>query len=393
MRMSLHSTINPRLTDCTDVYAEITCIDISPCSRFVACGSTHHTMTADGFCLTQNKHYHVKILSSDTFDVIKSFEDVHADAINSIKFSHNGKLLASVSADKSICIWDVETWDQRINQLLHSSFIHTVQFTHDDLTVITTSFDNIIKFSHLHRNIDGRVDKIDEIRALQSISYALAISQSPNNEHVAFSSEDNNEDCVTICNINDCNIVARLSIFINYGILYSIDGNSLICSSRLHNGIDVYDTRLNYTMNNTITTGHLDRVVQIDHLPDKKHIFTTSLDKSLRIFNCKTWNPIAVMQFGGFIHIKTVAWSNNCKHLFVGHIIDAIYSETNVYTMCKWSDHNNIHFNNIIVSLIFYLVSIFDQGYFDVLPVEMFMEIAEQTVMLILGCHISFNFK
>ncbi len=49
---------------------------------------------------------------------------VHSGWVNSIAFSHDSKLLASGSADKTVIIWDTATWQPQQTLWGHSSWIN-----------------------------------------------------------------------------------------------------------------------------------------------------------------------------------------------------------------------------------------------------------------------------
>jgi WD40 repeat protein len=62
-----------------------------------------------------------------------------------VSFSHDGKILATGSLDKTVKLWNVETGKEIRTLLGHQYSVESVSFSHDDKILATGSDDNTIK--------------------------------------------------------------------------------------------------------------------------------------------------------------------------------------------------------------------------------------------------------
>ena len=69
----------------------------------------------------------------------------HSDAVNSVSFSPDGRILASGSSDRSVKLWDVESGE--VIHLLrgHYNWVNSVSFSPDGTKVASGSWDKTVK--------------------------------------------------------------------------------------------------------------------------------------------------------------------------------------------------------------------------------------------------------
>ena len=65
----------------------------------------------------------------------------HRDFINSLAFDNNGKLLASGSSDRTIKLWDLQTYKLKSTLKGHKYSVLSVAFNNDGLILASGSRD------------------------------------------------------------------------------------------------------------------------------------------------------------------------------------------------------------------------------------------------------------
>jgi len=86
----------------------------------------------------------VRLWDPATGAVLQTLEG-HTYAIDSVAFSHDGKLLASISDDETVRLWDPATGAVLQTLEGHTAYIDSVAFSHDSKLLASASDDEIVR--------------------------------------------------------------------------------------------------------------------------------------------------------------------------------------------------------------------------------------------------------
>ncbi|RYP18641.1 hypothetical protein DL767_009786 [Monosporascus sp. MG133] len=86
----------------------------------------------------------VRIWSAVTGELQQTLEG-HTDSVNSVAFSHDSKLVASASGDKTVQIWSADTGELQQTLEGHNDSVNSVAFSHDSKLVASASDDKTVR--------------------------------------------------------------------------------------------------------------------------------------------------------------------------------------------------------------------------------------------------------
>ncbi len=161
----------------------------------------------------------VRVSDGQTLRILRG----HADYVNYLAFSHDGKLLASASKDKTIALWDPVGGRVLRTMTRHNAPVKVVLFSADDRQLISIGADRVVRF---WRTADGI--QIGQIEGdLAGPAYKIAVS--PTGSLVAMT-QDNQ---IQILNLADGKLVRTLTGHqaIVTDLEFSPDGKTLASSS------------------------------------------------------------------------------------------------------------------------------------------------------------------
>src|SRR6266536_872884 len=106
----------------------------------------------------------------------------HSSGVNSVAFSHDSKLLASASSDRTVKVWDAATGSLQQTLEGHSGEVYSVAFSHDSKLLASASSDRTVKVwdaatGSLQQTLEGHSDKVNSVafshdsKLLASASY------------------------------------------------------------------------------------------------------------------------------------------------------------------------------------------------------------------------------
>ncbi|KAI9778094.1 MAG: hypothetical protein M1839_008398 [Geoglossum umbratile] len=128
----------------------------------------------------------VKMVSKaeDNWDACRSILKDHSDPVRAVTFSPNGQLIASVSSDKTVRLWETSTGSCRSTLEGHSGWVSAVAFSPDGQLVASASNDKTVRLwetamGSCRSPLEGHSETVS------------AVAFSPDGQLVASASADN----------------------------------------------------------------------------------------------------------------------------------------------------------------------------------------------------------
>ncbi|MGE0883455.1 MAG: AAA-like domain-containing protein [Blastocatellales bacterium] len=243
----------------------------------------------------------VHLWDTKTQQLVRSFKG-NKDVVWGIAVSHDGKMLASASQDKTIKIWDVSTGQELKTLFGHESFVNGVIFSPDDRSIASCSLDGTAKIWDV--NTGREIHSFNNNQGLNVYSIVF----SPDGHELATANDDGTIrvwDTVTKKQL----LLLSCSNSI-YAIRYSDDGKKLAYGGM--NGIGVlYDLE---TQKEIVTfKGHVGEITHICFFPDGKRIATGGGDGFVKIWSIETGQELLSIKHD--TNILGMAISNNGRVL------------------------------------------------------------------------------
>lgn len=207
----------------------------------------------------------------------------HSDTVFSVAWSRDGKLLASSSDDEKVILWEA-TDGTRIRALSgHTSGVVNVTWLPDNQTLASGGGDKTIRFwnsatGELIYNLEGHN------------AWIRQLTVSPNGETLASASYD---ATIRLWDLNSRNCVAVLEGHNDrvHSAVWS-PGGRLLASASADSSIRIWDA--SGTPLRTLE-GHSGAVYDLSFSYDGRYLASKSLDNSVRIWNCDNWTCVSVL--------------------------------------------------------------------------------------------------
>ncbi len=224
----------------------------------------------------------------------------HNSHVLTVKFSPDGKALASGSSDNTIKLWNAENGREIISLRGHEA-ISSVDFSPDGAILASGSDDNTVKLWNIK---DGSI-----IKTLKGHSHnVLSVNFSPNGKILASGGFDKT---IKLWDIKDGDLVRELkghrkSIL---SIDFSPDGKILASGSE-DRTIKLWNAE-DGSMIKTLK-GHFHHISSVNFSPDGKILASGSFDNTVKLWNVGDGSEIATLE-GHSHHILSVNFSPDGK--------------------------------------------------------------------------------
>ena len=121
----------------------------------------------DGTQLAVASTIGIWIYDAETREEVKLLS-IQTDFLRTVKYSPDGKKLASGTYESTIKIWDVKTGDEKHTLKGHDGFVHSTTFSPDGKTLVSGSRDEFIIFWNLENSepitiLPGHIGSVDSL--------------------------------------------------------------------------------------------------------------------------------------------------------------------------------------------------------------------------------------
>jgi hypothetical protein len=246
-----------------------------------------------------------KILRWDLNGNVKSYHTLHNNPINRyMAVSPNGRWLANATLTSAIQIFNLNSPNEPDLKQGHKSWVSVLAFTADSKGLFSASNDRTIMYWDLIANTNT------EFLSLPNTTVrCLAVAPT---EPYIYGGTDDGRLIRWNLNTKDETVLFRSDKNTIYGIAISSNGNRIAFGDK-NGSLRILDTRSNTVVRTIIA--HSVRIMDVKFSPDNRQIATSSLDKTVKIWDAGNLANRPVIINKHTTWVLSVAFSPDGKYL------------------------------------------------------------------------------
>ena len=206
----------------------------------------------------------------------------HTKGIKTVKYSPDGKLIASAGEDEIIKIWSTSNYTQEYNLIGHTGLIDDLEWSKDGTKIASVSSDGTLKTWDLSNPFE--------------VTYDICVNgpwQTPLTKDRKYFAAPCSDEHISVYNITSGKAHFSLDSRKNLCADISDDGKYL-ATAGFDGVVDLWDVENSKLVNSF--TGHTERVDGVVYLDKKNEVLSVG-DKTLRVWKKDKNEPVLVKDF------------------------------------------------------------------------------------------------
>ena len=238
----------------------------------------------------------------------------HTGAVFNITFTKDGDKFITASADKSIRIWDANTFAEKSRSKLmaHRAQVNSIDISNDGSKLVSASWDGTIIMWDLSTPNVLAQKLYDQVASIQKVSFG------PNNRSLmSIDSEGNASFKDADKEPRSVNIGSGYHSTVPYGIAFSPDG-AVLATGNKDNSVVLWDTHTHQPIGLPLR-GHKQSVTDVAFSDDGDTLASASNDGTIILWSRSRHQQIGVPLKGHSGPVNSLAFSRNNKVLAAGY--------------------------------------------------------------------------
>jgi WD40 repeat protein len=238
----------------------------------------------------------------------------HTETVNSVRFSPDGRRLASASGDGAVKVWDVQTGEEILSVNGRSDWVYSVCFSPDGKRLASASRDKTVKIWDAHTG--------QEVLSLKGhTSWVRSVSFSPDGRRLASAggaerAPGKMQGTPGEIRVWDAQTGREILSLTGHtgtasSVSFSPDGRRL-ASGSWDQSVRIWDA-LN-GQEALVLKGHTADVESVSFSPDGRHLASGSLDSTVRVWDALTGREVLAFK-GHTDHVMSVCFSPDSQRV------------------------------------------------------------------------------